>query len=63
MFVSLAITGLYCQSSGGVVNGVIIAMIVQKALLILLNLLMVVRPKLRRIKCNDKDIELNRPDP
>ena len=28
----------------------------------ILNLLMVKRPKLRRIKAFDKDIELNRPD-
>jgi len=62
MFVSLAITGLYCQSSGGVVNGVVIAMVIQKVLIVVLNLLMVKRPKLKRTKANDKDIELNRPD-
>ncbi len=30
--------------------------------MIILNLLMVKRPKLRRIKAEDKDLELNRPD-
>lgn len=62
MFLSLAITGLYCQLSSEVMNGVIISLIAQKVVLVILNLLMVKRPKLRRIKSNDKDLELNRPD-
>jgi hypothetical protein len=46
-----------------VFNGVIISLLAQKVLLVILNLLMVKRPKLRRIKSNDKDLELNKPDP
>jgi hypothetical protein len=62
LFLSLAITGLYCKVAADNVKGVIIALIVSKALLIILNLLMVKRPKVKRIKTGDKDFELNRPD-
>lgn len=43
-------------------KGAIIALIGQKVLLMLLNTLMVKRPKLKRIRSEDKDIELNRPN-
>jgi hypothetical protein len=47
---------------GALIQGILVSIVAQKVILVILNLLMVKRPKLRRIKANDKDIELNRPD-
>jgi hypothetical protein len=47
---------------GALLQGILVSLIAQKVILVILNLLMVKRPKLRRIKAFDKDIELNRPD-
>ena len=47
---------------GALLQGILVSLVAQKVILVILNLLMVKRPKLRRIKAFDKDIELNRPD-
>ena len=47
---------------GALIQGILVSLVAQKVILVILNLLMVKRPKLRRIKAFDKDIELNRPD-
>lgn len=53
LFLNLSITGYYCQS-GSTMGAAIIALLMQKFMLIILNLLMVKRPKRKYNKIDPK---------
>jgi hypothetical protein len=54
MFINLAITGFYCTSNSTGMTAVI-TIAAQKVFLMLINTLMVKRPKRKLVKNNDED--------